>query len=170
MKRNHGNTIDEYRNDELAKHVRSLLFNRMRTEQIIKEIDEGKKENCVLYDGITYRDKLVENLNTINEQLNSESHVTHMWKRYGYDWKERIPQKDNSGYGPVYGGGFPTDSRVRVPSLKRKTAWKRFYRMFPNLEGLDKIPGCSSCSSAGWPRGLNDSTIKLKKSNNKKKQ
>lgn len=43
MKRNHGNTIDEYRNDELAKHVRSLLFNRMRTEQIIKEIDEGKK-------------------------------------------------------------------------------------------------------------------------------
>ena len=50
---------------------------------------------------------------------------------------------------------------VRVPSLKRKSAWKRFYRLFPQFKGRNTITGYST--SCYVKRGLNASTIKLKK-------
>ena len=52
---------------------------------------------------------------------------------------------------------FPTRD-VRVPSLKRKSAWKRFYKLFPHLKGHKTITGYSTCS-AGYIRS---SHIKLK--------
>lgn len=57
------------------------------------------------------------------------------------------------------GEGIENSPIVRVPKLKRKTAWKRFYRLFPHLKGKKVIPG----SSASLYMGLNKSTIKLKK-------
>jgi len=50
---------------------------------------------------------------------------------------------------------------VRVPSLKRKTAWKRFYKLFPQFKGRKTITGYSS--SYMVPGGLKASMIKLKK-------
>jgi hypothetical protein len=45
--------------------------------------------------------------------------------------------------------------------LKRKSAWKRFYRLFPQFKGRNTITGYStSCYVKG---GLNSSMIKLKK-------
>lgn len=51
--------------------------------------------------------------------------------------------------------------KIRVPSLKRGSAWKHFYKMFPGLKGKKVIHGHSGCR--GIKGGLNESTIKLKK-------
>ena len=52
------------------------------------------------------------------------------------------------------------EDRIRVPKLKRKNAWKRFYKLYPNLKGKKVITGFSRCSSI-WH--LHSSMIKLKK-------
>lgn len=90
-----------------------------------------------------------------------------------YSYQKNIGNKDNRNLyaNPVtknsgfydeaisLGTGIAHSRVVRVPKLKRKTAWKRFYRLFPHLKGMSVIPG-SSCSIY---HGLNASTIKLKK-------
>lgn len=58
------------------------------------------------------------------------------------------------------GEGIKYSRNVRVPKLKRKTAWKRFYKLFPHLKGMNVIPGSSQPCYA---YGVNPSTIKLKK-------
>lgn len=73
-------------------------------------------------------------------------------------------QKDNytvykNGIGkPLYESGAELSPKVRVLSLKRKIAWKRFYRLFPNLKGMNAIPGSMSSVVNGYGK----STIKLK--------
>lgn len=48
----------------------------------------------------------------------------------------RLPRKDNS---PLSFGSWRKHdyyrNKIRVPRLKRKTAWKRFYKIFPYLKG-----------------------------------
>ena len=66
------------------------------------------------------------------------------------------------------GQSWAYSSMIRVPKLKRKTAWKRFYKMFPDLKGMKVITGSSSCYARdinGEVRQQiqNKSTIKLKK-------
>lgn len=56
------------------------------------------------------------------------------------------------------------DPRIRVPKLKRKTAWKRFYKLFPHLKGMKIYRGRSKmfddkCNLIDLP----DSFIPLKK-------
>ena len=58
------------------------------------------------------------------------------------------------------GEGIEWCREVRVPSLKRKAAWKRFYKLFPHLKGKKIIHGSSQPMHA---YGVNTSTIKLKK-------
>ena len=92
-----------------------------------------------------------------------------------YSGGTRMPHKDNrmiyqslpgDGY---YDGAISTGdsiahwSGVRVPSLKRKAAWKRFYKLFPHLKGMKTITGSSSSWSNEGSNYLNKSTIKLKK-------
>ena len=96
---------------------------------------------------------------------------------YEYRSQTKLPKKDNRtiyNEKPIKGDTYydkPIGSingyymvdigrDVRVPSLKRKSAWKRFYKLFPNLKGQNKITGFSS--SYMVPGGLNVSTIKLK--------
>lgn len=96
------------------------------------------------------------------------------WKRTGsYNTQTKLPQKDNRN---IYENNLESDSyydnsislgegikysrNVRVPKLKRKTAWKRFYKLFPHLKGMKVIPGSSQPCHA---YGVNPSTIKLKK-------
>ena len=43
--------------------------------------------------------------------------------------------KDNKGYINSRNTGSPSNrSRIRYPRKKRKTAWKRFYKLFPHLK------------------------------------
>lgn len=95
------------------------------------------------------------------------------YKRTGsYTYQKRLPNKDNRMiYGSLTGNGYYDEpistgegvenSRVvRVPSLKRNAAWKRFYKLFPHLKGKSVIHGSCQPTVA---YGVNPSTIKLKK-------
>ena len=91
------------------------------------------------------------------------------WKRTGsYNYQKKLPAKDNrSIYGDMLNNGYydkplsqsENSSKLRVPKLCRKGAWKRFYKLFPELKGKKMIHG----SSVSEYHGLNKSTIKLKK-------
>jgi len=45
-------------------------------------------------------------------------------------------RKDNKTY-INYGSGNCHSSRIRYPRKKRKTAWKRFYKLFPHLKPIE---------------------------------
>ena len=95
---------------------------------------------------------------------------------YEYHFQTKLPNKDNRtiyNEEPIKGDTYydkPIENingyymidigrDVRVPSLKRKSAWKRFYKLFPQFKGRKTITGYStSCLLS-----LNSSTIKLKK-------
>lgn len=63
----------------------------------------------------------------------------------------RLPRKDNSPLSFGYRRKHDyCRNTIRVPKLKRKTAWKRFYSIFPHLKGHDNL----------WEH---DSLIKLKR-------
>lgn len=95
------------------------------------------------------------------------------WCKTGsYTYQKPFPRKDNitiygtelhsNGYmnKPISESGQIEYWRgLRVPSLKRKSAWKRFYRLFPGLKGKKIIHGSSQPIHA---YGVNASTIKLK--------
>lgn len=51
-------------------------------------------------------------------------------------WRQPIKiRKDNSPLcGLNYGGPGNNRSKIRFPKKKRKTAWKRFYKLFPHLK------------------------------------
>lgn len=70
-------------------------------------------------------------------------------------YKKTQPKKDNSPLS-FQNGAWGT-GKLRVPKLKRKTAWKRFYKIFPDqdLQENDFITGHS-------PYVWHDSMIKLK--------
>jgi hypothetical protein len=52
------------------------------------------------------------------------------------DKPERKDNKDSYNYGNHDSRGI---SSVRFPSKKRKTAWKRFYKLFPSLKPKEEI-------------------------------
>lgn len=102
-----------------------------------------------------------------------KKHSINRYKRTGsYTYQKRLPNKDNrmiydSLIGDSYydepistGEGIENWRGVRVPSLKRKAAWKRFYKLFPHLKGKSVIHGSRQATVA---YGVNASTIKLKK-------
>ena len=101
--------------------------------------------------------------------MKKNKHKINKWKRTGsYTYQKKLPVKDNrSIYGDLPGNDYydkplsqsESSSKLRVPKLCRKGAWKRFYKLFPELKGKKIIPG----SSVSMHHGLNKSTIKLKK-------
>lgn len=46
------------------------------------------------------------------------------------------PRQDNKTY--LCGSGWSNACRTRYPKLVRKTAWKRFYKLFPHLDPKNK--------------------------------
>jgi hypothetical protein len=50
-----------------------------------------------------------------------------------YDSSPKPERKDNKTY-INFGSGSSGSSMIRYPSKKRKTAWKRFYKLFPHLK------------------------------------
>lgn len=97
-----------------------------------------------------------ERLAYANEVL---SNLDYIVRKYSYSYKKPMPKKDNDSSFVCNGTWWANSSKTRVPSLKRKGAWKKFYKMFPDLKGMKSING-SPCSVY---HGLNKSTIKLKK-------
>ena len=112
------------------------------------------------------------------ERLNYYQHfldnIDYYVKKNSYNYKKPQTQKDNDLSFVGNGTAWAYSSHIRVPSLKRKSAWKRFYKMFPDLKGMKSIPGKSSCgtfdSEGKWHQAIqHESTIKLKKVKKNKK-
>ena len=106
-------------------------------------------------DKLAYSQKMLDN-------------IDYYIQRHSYSYKKPQSQKDNDMSFVDEGQNWAYSSQIRVPSLKRKTAWKRFYKMFPDLQGMKAITGRSSCYGKdidGVYRQTiqNASTIKLKK-------
>ena len=116
---------------------------------------ENMTDEEYVKDKLTYSQKMLDN-------------IDYYVQRHSYSYKKPRSQKDNDLSFIGHGQGWAHSSQIRVPRLKRKTAWKRFYKMFPDLVGMKTIPGRSSCYGKNidgkyYQTIQNASTIKLKK-------
>lgn len=148
-----GNSIEEY-NDAFRKqfkdnwecevrHCQNWL-NGERSYFKVGWLDDCKDEAYVKQK-LAYAQKMLDN-------------IDYYVQKHSYSYKKSQPQKDND-LSFICKGDPSFSSIIRVPSLKRKSAWKRFYKMYPQLKGKKIIHG----SSVSEYHGLNKSTIKLKK-------
>ena len=119
----------------------------------------GWLENCddekYVRDKLEYSQKMLDN-------------IDYYVQRHSYSYKKPKTQKDNDLSFIGEGKCWAYSSQIRVPRLKRKNAWKRFYKMFPDLKGMKVIKGRSSCYARDKDGEMrqqiqNKSTIKLKK-------
>lgn len=161
MKRS--NSIEEY-NDSFRKQFKDNWECEVKHCQNWLNGDRsyfkvGWLENCndenFVKDKLAYAENMLKN-------------IDYYVQRYSYSYKKPRSQKDNDMSFVGKGTSWAYSSVIRVPSLKRKTAWKRFYKMFPDLKGMKTITGRSSCcmydSNHNWHQAIqNASTIKLKK-------
>lgn len=161
------NTIEEY-NDAYRKqmietwetvviHCQNWL-NGERSYLKVGTLDRCKNEAYVK-DKLEYANKILNN-------------IDYYVQRNSYNYEKPKKQKDNDLSFVGYGEGWARNSVIRVPSLKRKSAWKRFYKMFPDLKGMKTITGKSSCYGREDDGKMcqqiqHDSMIKLKKYKNK---
>lgn len=83
--------------------------------------------------------------NKLSYAQNMLNNIEYYVQRHSYSYKKPNKQKDNDLSFVGVGEGWAYSSKIRVPKLKRKTAWKRFYKMFPGLKGKKIITGRSSC-------------------------
>lgn len=106
-----------------------------------------------------------QKLEFANKILNN---IDYYVQSHSYKYKKPQAQKDNDLSFIGEGKSWAYSSQIRVPRLKRKNAWKRFYKMFPDLKGMKVIQGRSSCYARDKDGEMrqqiqNKSTIKLKK-------
>jgi len=157
------NTIEEYNEafrkqlketwEAEVKHCQNWLDGHCNYSKV-GWLDTCEDEKYVK-DRLVYSQKMLDN-------------IDYYVQRHSYSYKKPQTQKDNDMSFAGEGQHWAYSSKIRVPSLKRKSAWKRFYKMFPDLQGMKTITGKSSCyvqNVNGEYRQTiqNSSTIKLKK-------
>lgn len=155
------NTIEEYSNvfrehfkdnwETVVRHCQNWL-NGERSYFKVGWLEHVEDENIVK-DKLAYAHKILDN-------------IDYYVQRHSYSYKKPHRQKDNDL--SFVAEGWAYSPKIRVPSLKRKTAWKRFYKMFPDLKGMKFIIRRSSCYGKDVDGKLlqqiqHSSTIKLKK-------
>ena len=136
-----------------VRHCQNWL-NGERSYFKVGWLENCKDENAVK-DKLAYSQKMLDN-------------IDYYVQRHSYSYKKPKVQKDNDLSFVGEGTGWAHCSALRVPKLKRKSAWKRFYKMFPDLVGMKTITGKSSCYARDIDGEMrqqiqNASTIKLKK-------
>ena len=157
------NSIEEYNEayrkqmtetwETVVRHCQNWL-NGERSYFKVGTLDRCK-DKAYVEDQLEYANKILNN-------------IDYYVQRHSYTYKKPHKQKDNDLSFVGKGEGWAYSPQIRVPSLKRKTAWKRFYKMFPDLKGMKIIHGRSSCygrDADGEVRQQiqHSSTIKLKK-------
>lgn len=153
------NSIEEY-NEAYRNHFKDTWECEIRHCQNYLDGERsyckvGWLENCK--DEKYVKDKLAYAQNMLDN-------IDYYVQRHSYSYKKPQPQKDNDLSFVGEGKGWAYSYQIRVPKLKRKTAWKRFYKMFPDLKGMKVITGnTNSYGNDGKHNHLNASTIKLKK-------
>ena len=157
------NSIEEY-NDSFRKHFKDTWECEVRHCQNWLDghrsyFKVGWLENIndekIVRDKLAYSKKMLDNIN-------------YYVQNHSYSYKKPKTQKDNDLSFIGEGTEWAYCSVIRVPRLKRKTAWKRFYKMFPDLKGMKIITGKSSCYARDKNGEMkqqiqHSSTIKLKK-------
>ena len=136
-----------------VRHCQNWL-NGERSYFKVGWLEHCKDEKYVL-DKLAYSQKMLDN-------------IDYYVQSHSYSYKKPKVQKDNDMSFIGNGTGWSHSSVIRVTKLKRKTAWKRFYKMFPDLKGMKVITGSSSCYGKDidgkyYQTIQNASTIKLKK-------
>lgn len=128
---------------------RSILFYKCELKYR-KDLDDVIQ--CMVYNkttgkteivNITQRDYIQDHLRQLEEKLADTTTIERHARHDMYKFVKELPVKDNAGYTIHRYVGY-MDNKIRVPSLKRKTAWKRFYKMFPGLKGKEYITGHST--------------------------
>ena len=116
------NTIEEY-NEAFRKQFKYNLEveikhcqNWLNGERSYFKVGwlENYKDEKVVKDKLTYAQNLLNN-------------IDYYVQRNSYNYKKPKSQKDNDLSFIGEGTGWAHCSVIRVPKLKRKTAWKRFY-------------------------------------------
>lgn len=162
-----GNNIDEHVQNEMNEYVNRHKKAIRQQEYVIRYCRE-RLDNLNLELTIQQEEQLKwEIANAECAIRNSERALSeHSLKRKHHmleqSYRKPQPQKDNETLSPQIDNiqpGYGATYKIRVPKLKRKTAWKRFYKKFPHFKGLDSFKQ----PSFGQGGTINVGTIKLKK-------
>lgn len=97
-----------------------------------------------------YQIKKLQNIKYVNDiydKLNIDEKNRYLHWEYYFKYQQKIhddnkknskpPRKDNKDY-INYGSGGGSWPTIRYPKKCRKTAWKRFYKLFPHLKPKDE--------------------------------
>lgn len=123
--------------------LRNELKYRKDLDDVLQTYAYNKLTGKTELINITRRDYTKDQIRHLEEKLADTDTIDHSARRTMYRFVRALPSKDNAGHIDSHCLGY-MDSRIRVPSLKRKTAWKRFYKMFPELKGRIYITGYST--------------------------
>lgn len=126
----------------ISRHKCELKY-RTDLDNVIQAYAFNKTSGKTDLINITVRDYLKDQLQSLESSLEDIDNIERHARHDMYKFVKELPFKDNAGYTIQRYVGY-YDSKIRVPSLKRKTAWKRFYKMFPELKGQEYITGYST--------------------------
>lgn len=156
------NNPDEFFEKEVQRLEKEALYKLNIAKNNFEIYKYKEKEDPEFYKS------LCKSLECAKIKYSDKESIREAAHRSMYHWSKPKQQKDNENlYEPVQRTGYAclitTESlsrspQIRVPSLKRKNAWKRFYKRYPELKGVKVIIGRSQSSEIK----LNNSTIKLK--------
>jgi len=65
------------------------------------------------------------------------NHYEQMKRHHSMNYMPKNPRQDNKSY-INYGSGGGNGASIRRPKKVRKTAWKRFYKLFPRLKPVEE--------------------------------
>ena len=106
-----------------------MVYYKNMDKDYQKRIDDSKTI-YEFYDKLDVNDKDIELHWTYYRYIQSDLHSQ-------YKSVAKLPRQDNKSY-INYGSGSGSYPTIRYPSKKRKTAWKRFYKLFPHLDPKNK--------------------------------
>lgn len=167
------NTIEEF-----AENYRQEFMKRWKYAiyELTAEMNHALKDKSYSIHGVALKESEIRNLyeRRIKHAQEMLEKVDYYVQKKIQEYKKPTAKKDNYNLyngekvEHYYDGYFARyDSRIRVPKLKRKSAWKRFYKLYPELKGLESITGKSNCAgvpgSGLFNGNLRSSMIKLKK-------
>lgn len=92
------------------------------------------KERVKLYEEL---EKLTKGMNSV-EKINKWHYCFYGREKVNYNTMPRPEYKDNKTYINHGTGHGSNANRIRFPKKNRKTAWKRFYKLFPSLNPENK--------------------------------
>ena len=140
------NKISKEEAGELRLLIRSTFPTGLKgveaTEKMIKEWKGSKDDRWI------ERTKKLRRIHNLYKKItsNENDYMLHWhisWEEQRnihkeYQHNKPPERKDNKTYLNI-GNGCSNANKVRYPKKVRKTAWKRFYKLFPNLAPKEKL-------------------------------